>query len=302
MASNIESLKLSILKITLLLLTVVQCRADVALDLVSFNIRYLNGGDKGVRHWDIRKDLSLEAMRHFEADIIGVQEVLKVQLDFLTAGLPEYAMAGVGRDDGKTRGEYAGIFFKKERFELKDTGTFWLSDTPEEAGSRTWGNEVVRICTWARLVEKSSGRGFTIFNTHFDHAVQPARERSAQLIVERITARAHADEPFVLMGDFNVQEHNPVARYLKGEPVELAGATAISPLPLIDTFRLLHADDPNALTLHDWSGRREGSKIDYLFIDPATGIEVREAWIDDFHKGENYPSDHFPVRARILLK
>ncbi len=274
----------------------------IPLDLASFNIRYLNGGDKGANHWRVRKELTLAAMRHFEADIIGVQEVLKPQLDFLMAGLPEYAMAGVGRDDGKTRGEFSGILYRKERFDLADTATFWLSDTPEVPGSRTWGNEVVRICTWARLVEKSSGRGFYVFNTHFDHAVQPARERSARLIAKRLVARAHSTEPFVLMGDFNVHEDNPVTRYLKGEAVELAGEKVTSPLPLADTFRLLHPEDPNALTLHQWSGRREGSKIDYLYIDPASGTGVKEAWIDDFHKGDLYPSDHFPVRARIVLR
>jgi len=274
----------------------------IALDLVSFNIRYLNNGDKGPDHWRVRKDLTLEAMRHFKADLIGVQEVLKPQLDFLAAGLPEYAMAGVGRDDGKDRGEFAGIFYRKDRFKLAETGTFWLSDTPEVPGSRTWGNEVVRICTWARLIDRSSGRGFSVFNTHFDHAVQPARERSARLIAERLVARAHPEEPFVLMGDFNVHEDNPVTRYLKGENVELGGGKATTPLPLADTFRLLHPDDPNALTLHQWSGRREGSKIDSIFIDPSSGTEVKEAWIDDFSKDGRYPSDHFPVRARVVLK
>ena len=104
------------------------------------------------------------------------------------------------------------------------------------------------------------------------------------------------------MGDFNVHEDNPVTRYLKGETVELAGETVTTPLPLADTFRLLHPDDPDALTLHQWKGTRKGSKIDYLYIDPASRTEVKEAWIDDFHQDALYPSDHFPVRARVVLR
>ncbi len=275
----------------------------LVVDVVSFNIRYLNNRDTGDNHWTVRKTLTAEAMRHFDADIIGVQEVLKRQLDFLVGELPDYAMVGVGRDDGQERGEYSAIFYRPTRFEVPESGTFWLSDTPEVPGSKTWGNQVVRICTWARLAEKKPDKPRTlyVFNTHFDHQVQPSREKAVRLIVQRIGDRTYSGDPVVLMGDFNASEQNPAIRYLKGEAVELAGGdgTETTPLNFVDTFRLQHPDTTEARTLHSWRGTREGPKIDYIFAEP--GVEVREAYIDDFSRDGLYPSDHFPVRARLAF-
>ena len=157
--------------------TVLPCHLEV----VTFNIRYLNKNDEGINHWRVRKQRVIAAMLAFKADIFGLQEALRQQLDDITPALAGYTEFGIGRDDGKTRGEYSAILFRSDRFELDkdDCGTFWLSDTPEKVGSATWGNEIPRICTWVRLTDKQSQRSFYVFNTHFDHESQPARDKSA---------------------------------------------------------------------------------------------------------------------------
>ena len=177
--------------------------------LMSFNIRYGSAND-GPNRWPNRRELVFDVLRNHRPDCVGLQEALDYQIKAICDAVEGYGLIGVGRDDGKSKGEFSAILYRKDRFEVSESGTFWLSDTPEKPASITWGNACTRICTWARLVEKQSGRAFYMFNTHFDHVSQPSREKSAVLIVERIAARKH-DEPFVLTGDFNVGEENPVA-------------------------------------------------------------------------------------------
>jgi endonuclease/exonuclease/phosphatase family metal-dependent hydrolase len=155
---------------------------------------------------------------------VGLQEAYRDQVDEIRKALPGYDEAGVGRDDGKAAGEHATILFRSDRFRLEAQGTFWFSDTPETPGSRSWGNTLPRICTWARLAEKSSGRTFTVFNLHLDHQSQPSRERSAALLLERLRGTRGAR---IVMGDFNAGESNPAVRALldSREPT------------LVDTFR-----------------------------------------------------------------
>lgn len=259
------------------------------LEAVSFNIRYLTSVDKGERHWNTRKELVAETVRHFKTDILGIQEAFKTQLDYILTSAPGFSMIGAGRDDGKERGEYSAILFRSDRFDAdpNDQGTFWLSDTPETAGSRSWGNNVVRICTWARLIDKKTGRGFYVFNTHFDHESQPSREQAAKLITRRIESRKSPADPFILMGDFNATEQNPAILHILGQGY-------------IDTFRAKNADTPESLTIHQWKGGTKGPKIDYLFVQPET--EVLKSSIDRFHKDDLYPSDHYPVRASLRFK
>ena len=186
------------------------------LSLASFNIRY-GTADDGPDAWPHRRDMVTGLLARLDADVIGLQEALRFQLDELAADLPGYAEIGVGRDDGATRGEYAAILVRTERFAIDEAGTFWLSDTPQTVASTHWGNRITRVCTWARLIDKATGRGFYVFNAHLDHQSQPSRERSAELIAAKAAGRAHADEPVVLMGDFNAGEDNRALRYLRGE-------------------------------------------------------------------------------------
>jgi endonuclease/exonuclease/phosphatase family metal-dependent hydrolase len=259
---------------------------DLTIDVMSFNIRYANPHD-GENRWEMRKDLVCDVIRGYAPDVAGLQEALRSQLDQIRLALPEYTEVGEGRDGG-TAGEYSAILYKSSRFELDTSGTFWLSDTPEEP-SRHWGNACVRICTWARLIEKNSGKGFYLFNTHLDHVSQESREKSVRLIMRRIAGRIHQD-PYMLTGDFNAGESNPAIEFLTG----------FDGPKLMDTFRVVCPDAGDAGTFNGWNGRTDGEKIDYIFV--SSGVHTIRAGIVRSHSEGHYPSDHFPVTARVKIR
>ncbi len=258
------------------------------IEVVTFNIRYLNQNEEGDNHWSVRKKITIAALREFDADIFGLQEALRSQLDDIATALPGYTEFGIGRDDGKTRGEYSPILFRSERFELDkdDCGTFWLSDTPEQVGSASWGNEIPRICTWARLTDLQSKRAFYVFNTHWDHRSQPARLGAARLINQRIAARKHPAEPVILMGDFNAAKDNPAIEEL---------ATTLR-----DSFEICHPEAADSGTFHGFRGGKGGKKIDHIFVLPKTGVTSAE--ILYFNKDGIFPSDHYPVRSALQFR
>ncbi|MGD7651754.1 MAG: endonuclease/exonuclease/phosphatase family protein [Verrucomicrobiales bacterium] len=256
------------------------------LKLMTFNLRYENSGDSGRRAWRERVMQVVRVVMDERPDVLGVQEGLHGQVADLRASLPGYGFYGVGRDDGKRRGEYAALFFRKDRFEVdgEQCGTLWLSATPELAGSATWGNELPRVATWVRLVDRSNGRGLTVFNTHWDHRHQGSREKAAGLLRERIAALG--DGPVVVMGDFNATGRNPALGRLTD-----GGA-------LVETFQALRPDEADRTTLHFWKGSRSGRlKVDHILV--SAGAEVVEAAIRD----GDVPlvSDHFPVTARVIF-
>ena len=172
------------------------------LKLMTFNVRYENAGDVDSRSWAKRVVGAVRMIREEAPDVIGVQEALHGQAADLWASLPDYEFFGTGRDDGKREGEYSGIFYRRDRFEadVSDSGTFWLSDTPEKPGSRTWGNTIPRVAAWIKLTDRSTGRAFYFFNTHWDHRDQPSREKAALLIARRIDARKSPELPVILLG------------------------------------------------------------------------------------------------------
>jgi endonuclease/exonuclease/phosphatase family metal-dependent hydrolase len=267
-----------------------QSSGGLAVRVLSFNIRFGTAED-GPDAWPYRKTLVYEVIRRQNSDFVGLQEALRFQIDAIREAVPGYGEVGVGRDDGKEAGEYSAILYKSARWRAADTGTFWLSDTPNVPGSRTWGNEITRIATWARFVERKTGRELWLFNTHFDHRSQPSRQKSARLLASRIAdRRTHA--PVVLTGDFNAGERNPAILYLKN-------ATDRSPVTLLDTFRVRHPDAQAVGTGGGFEGRRDGPKIDYVFVEPDA--DVRQAGIIHDSRSGRYPSDHFPVYAEIVL-
>jgi endonuclease/exonuclease/phosphatase family metal-dependent hydrolase len=269
----------------------------LALRLMSFNVRYENPGDRDSRAWRRRVVGSVKMIRREKPEIIGVQEALHGQVADLRISLPEYGFHGIGRGDGRRAGEYSGIFYQQHRFkpDPSDQGTFWLSDTPELPGSRTWGNEIPRVAAWIRLVDLTTGRGFYVFNTHWDHRHQRSRELSALLIARRIDARKRADEPVVLLGDFNSMENNPGLLYLTGRRTSLVGSGEIWSNGLVDTYQTLHSGEKNRRTLHFWSGRRDGLKVDHILVSRGARIEESEIVSRDVPE----VSDHFPVTARV---
>lgn len=258
------------------------------LGVMSFNIRYGTAND-GENRWPLRRDLLLDVVHQVDADVVGLQEALHSQIVEITTAVPVYSVIGVGRDDGRTRGEYAAILYRHDRFHVAESGTFWFSDTPSVVASRSWGNTITRICTWARLVDRQGG-AFWVFNVHLDHQSQPSRERSTALLAERIRARAPASEPVVVTGDFNVGEGNPALRSLLPVP----NGSAL----LVDTFRVRHPDAAEVGTFTGFDpARTTGDKIDYVLVTP--GVEVLDAQIVRTARDGRLPSDHFPVTARI---
>lgn len=280
----------------------VTVREDGALELglMSFNVRYENPDDRDAHAWRQRVVGAVKMLHRQQPDVFGVQEALHGQAADLWASLPDYEFYGVGRDDGKRAGEYSGLFYLRDRFEADaaDCGTFWLSDQPETVGSKTWGNEIPRVAVWLHLVDRGTGRGFYVFNTHWDHKNQPSRERAALLIARRIDARKHADEPVVLLGDFNSLEANPGLVYLAGKRASVAGADQVWGNGLLDTFQFLHANERNRRTLHFWGGTLEGNvKVDHILVSRGAKVETAEIVSQD----KPMVSDHFPVMSRVVF-
>jgi len=260
--------------------------------VMSFNIRYATTKD-GENQWVNRKALISSVIRQYSPDVIGLQEAQRGQLDDLRKALPEYNEIGVGRSGGN-QGEFSAILYRRARFDVDQSGTFWLSNTPEKP-SRDWGSAFNRVCTWARLTDHQANHSFYLYNTHLDHKSQAAREKGLRLIVSRIQKRTHPD-PFILTGDLNAGETNPAILFLKGTGLSKDN----SPLPLVDTFRVLHPNTKEVGTLNGFRGRTKGNKIDYIFVAPAT--QVLDASIVRTEKQGRYPSDHFPVTATLRFE
>jgi endonuclease/exonuclease/phosphatase family metal-dependent hydrolase len=258
------------------------------LKVMTFNIRYGTAPD-GENHWTLRRSFLFDVVREQDADVIGLQEALDSQIREIVEAVPSYAVVGVGRDDGMTKGEYSAILVRKDRFHVAEAGTFWFSDTPSVPGSTSWGNRITRICTWARLVDRD-GTPIWVFNVHLDHQSQPSRERSAELLRRRIEARSFPAEPVVVTGDFNAGEENA------------AVAAMIAGKAFVDTFRVVHPEETQVVTFNGFKLVEEGAggaKIDYVFVQPGT--DVLSAEIVRTSRDGRYPSDHFPVTARIRL-
>ena len=265
--------------------------------VMSFNIRNGNAED-GDNHWEKRMDILFDIFRNYKPDIIGLQEAVNFQIDEICKALPEYSVVK-GSKEGKTNGQYVAILFRAERFRVEEYATFWFSREPDLAGSKHPGNNWVRTCTWAKLTNKKTGYGFFVYNLHLGGS-QPALEENIILLGRRLRNRKPSD-PVMVIGDFNADENNPAILYLKGKiPLETEGLHCpdTNSVPLIDTFRTLHPK-VKAGTYNGFKGRNDGRKIDYVFVLPGT--EIIEAQILHDNLNGRYPSDHFPVIARIRL-
>jgi len=255
-------------------------------DVMSFNIR-LSGADQGKNDWQNRKSLLLKTIKGLNPDIIGFQEVKNDQLEYLKDNLTDYDYYSVGRDDGKQRGEHASIFFKKDAFTLVEKGTWWLSDTPDTPGSRTWNHDQPRITSWLALSIKDSNEDFLyVFNTHWSCFVEEdARNKSALLTQEKIKNIADG-KPFIFLGDLNTNEDKDAYKILMDR----------THITMTDTFRFIHPHrSENEGTVHAFNGTRKGSRIDFIF----TNLNVQNAEIHYTEYQGQYPSDHFPITTRI---
>lgn len=265
-----------------------------ALLAVSANLRTSSAAD-GDNAWPLRKAGALALLRGLSPDVLGVQEALADQHDALAATLPGYVAVGGGRDDGKRRGEFSSLFLRQARFELLDSGQFWLSPTPGVPGSMGWDAAYTRICTWARVRDRRNGRELLVANTHFDHLGVLAREQSARLIVTRLRAAAGlqspaaAAPPILLLGDFNSDEHSSAYR-------------ALLDAGLVDAYRAVHPQaDANELTFHDFKGLTLGRRIDFIFN--SADLQAVDATIERTPIAPGrFPSDHYFVTARLEWK
>ncbi|MEL6256291.1 MAG: endonuclease/exonuclease/phosphatase family protein [Bacteroidota bacterium] len=253
---------------------------------MTYNLRYDNPND-GENRWDLRKEFLRDQLRFFEPDVMGIQEGLKHQLDYLDQELTAYTYLGVGRDDGKEKGEYTAIFYKEEKLKLIKQSTFWLSESPDEI-SVGWDAALERICTYALLEDKHSGAKFYVFNTHFDHRGEKARRKSAQLILKQIKVLNQEDHPVILMGDLNL---TPDTKAIKSIAKKLNDSRYAAEV----------AFGPDAtFTGFDFS-KAPQRRIDYIFTSPDN-IEVKKYAVLTDSREQKYPSDHFPIFIEVMLK
>ncbi len=261
---------------------------ELDLRVMSFNIRNSHARD-GENHWHRRNELVFEVIRDYSPDLLGLQEANHAQQEELLEHFPEYGQIGTGSGGG-TKGQYSSILYLKERFEAEASGTFWLSETPAEPSAH-WGNHHLHICTWTRLVERDSNRPIHVYNTHMDDGSGKARENGARLIMQHILKQA-SSAPFVLMGDFNAPEESETIALIQGTGSQEGRA--------IDSFRALHPERKNVGTYNGFTGQTTGPRIDYIFV--SSDARILKASILATNRNGRYPSDHFPVTARLRFE
>lgn len=268
-------------------------REDAVIRTISYNIKFDDKSDT-VNSWDQRKEQVINLISFYDPDFLGTQEALLHQLEDLENGLDNIDWIGVGRTDGKSEGEFSALFYDTEEYELvaNSDSTIWLSETPSEP-SKSWDAALPRILTWGKFRSKNSGKEFYVFNTHFDHIGDTAREESARLIVNTINKVAN-NLPVVLTGDFNAVEDSQPYRNLTNPPSGLKDAfyetkyPHVGPLFSYEGFNVLSGDEDS---------RR---RIDYIFANDKVEVQ-RHAFISDF-RSARYPSDHLPVLADMEFK
>lgn len=238
----------------------------------------------GSNAWPFRKDLVVKVIQKHQPELIGLQEALEIQITDLIKGLPQYAVVGTGRMNGRTGNEFNPIFYNTSRLQLLRSDTFWLSDTPEVPGSVHWDNKIVRICTWAYFLDLKTGKCFYHFNTHFDHIGQESREKSAELLVRK-ASQVKPRDSIVMTGDFNAGEKNRAIR-------------AIRKAGFLDSFRVVNPHQKEVGTTTAFQQARHFDKIDYIFIDKGWTVKSSAILTDKFD--DKWPSDHLPIIATLV--
>nr|WP_129732182.1 endonuclease/exonuclease/phosphatase family protein [Parabacteroides goldsteinii] len=264
---------------------------DAPLNVMTFNIR-MDTKEDGANQWSNRKDLAADLVKFHNVDIFGAQEVLNHQLNDLLARLPEYAYIGVGREDGKTKGEYAAIFYKKDRFVLEDSGNFWLAEDINAVGKKGWDAACERVATWGIFSDKLSGKKFFFLNTHLDHMGKVARHEGASLVLDEAHKLAKG-LPVIVTGDFNATPDDDPIKVLTDKN---------------DSRHITHSREIASIkygpewTFHDY-GRIPNEKrewIDYIFVKGDIKVLRNGVLTDTLNN--LYPSDHCPVMATLIIQ
>jgi endonuclease/exonuclease/phosphatase family metal-dependent hydrolase len=264
--------------------------AQQPLKVMTFNIR-LNVASDSLNAWPYRKDKLASQVLFHKAELLGVQEALHGQMMDLGERLPQFKFVGVGREDGKTKGEYSAIFYDTTRLQVLQSNTFWLSLTPEEPGSKSWDAAITRIVTWAKFKDRKTKKIFYAFNTHFDHMGKVARKESALLLLQKVKAIA-GTTPAVITGDFNAKPTDEPIQVVtdKNNPIHLLDSKDMSATPhygpsgTFNGFRSKETDD---------------QPIDYIFLKGKWKV-LSHATISQTWEGR-FASDHFSVLAELVL-
>ncbi len=271
--------------LTIIFLLTISMTQAQTVKVMTYNIRYANTKD-GINSWDNRKEKVYTLLKKYDPDIIGAQEAMNVQLKDLHANVQAYEWIGVGREDGKEAGEYSAILYKKSKYEVVEMKTYWLSETPDVAGSKNWDAALTRTVTWVRFKEKSSGKTFQVFNTHFDHVGKEARKNSSALIQKWIQELGKKyNEEVIVTGDFNTEKTDePYA-------VMMAPGNLNDVRPVSDTAGTFCNFGVNSMVCRG---------IDYIFATKKWKSSDFKVIQDN--DGANYPSDHLPVMVSLTLK
>lgn len=254
---------------------------------MTYNIRYDNPSD-GENAWPNRKDKLIEQIKFYDPDVFGIQEGLSHQVSYMQQWMAEYEMIGVGRDDGAEKGEYASLFYNKNRFEVITSNTFWLSLTPT-VPSKNWDAALPRICTYAKLKERETGLTFWVFNAHFDHKGVESRKKSIDLIEEKIKEENKENLPVIFMGDLNVRPESEVISKLNKFLIDSFDASKNAPFGPVGTFNGFHFDTPVT------------NRIDYIFVSKMGQIEVQKYAVLTDGIDLKYRSDHLPVYVELEM-
>lgn len=253
------------------------------LRVMSFNVRLPTDAD-GADRWQARRDLLVDTVREQHPDVIGTQELFAVQGEYLVQHLPGYAWFGRGRSGKPDNAgdEHMGVFYRRDALRVIESGDFWLSDTPEVAGSISWGNLYPRLVTWALFERIADGRRFYFFNTHLPYREQDeaARERGVALLQRRIAALP-ADAPVVVTGDFNTTPDSPAHALITGQ--------------LADAWDSAARRDGPAATFHGFTGKAD-KRIDWILLRGLRADAIRTV---TRQRDGHYPSDHFPLLAEL---
>lgn len=256
--------------------------------IMSFNIRCGQCDNNNVNNWTGRKALVTDVITNYTPDLVGFQEMIGEQKEFISQQFPNLGFYGSGRDQDRN-GEGCYIFYNKNRFEVDsaNSGTFWFSSTPDVPGTTDMGDIYKRICTYVRLKDKTDGKYFYHCNTHITY-IDTLQGKYLDFLVAQLTKRLTQPDPVVLTGDFNADENNAVVKKF----MNYNGAFKFS-----DTYRMLHPDG-EAGTFHAFTGKPTEGKIDYIFIN-ANLMKPIEAEIIRYNKNGLYPTDHFIIYSKL---
>jgi endonuclease/exonuclease/phosphatase family metal-dependent hydrolase len=274
-----------------LLLTFNPVNTDpIEMKVMTFNIR--NGTlDDGPNAWSSRNNIVFSLLEEYDCDFVGLQEALGFQLEDILGALPKYEMIGRTRDISPYEGESCAILFNKEKWELVESGHFWLSEDPKIPGSKSWGASLPRICTMGKFRNKTGGQVVHIYNTHLDHISTRAREESSGVIIRHIN-KNRAQKNLVIMGDFNSSEFDMPINYLVQNEI----------LNVQDAYRQKHKRiSEEDATYYGWGEHNPaiGARVDYILS--SRSLRILSCNVVDFRVSNRYPSDHSPVIAVLEI-